>query len=137
MNNIKATSTIYLTHNSNCCLLVSAAISVQNAVGIELIPVVFINDGTGSPVKASNSWTSYAMKGSGDVYVAGSAIKPGKQQIVVKLLLYQCFCQIMLCNYVKRRMNCVVIFVFIVQKQRVMYQDQFMLILKQRLKKVW
>lgn len=32
-------------------------------------------------------------------------------------------------------MNCVVIFVFIVQKQRVMYQDQFMLILKQRLKR--
>lgn len=49
---------------------------VQNAKGIELIPVVFINDGTGSPVKASNSWNSYAMTGSGDVYVAGNTIKP-------------------------------------------------------------
>lgn len=90
VNNIKATSTIYLTHNSNCCLLVSAAISVQNAVGIELIPVVFINDGTGLPVKASNSWTSYAMKGSGDVYVAGSAIKPttnSSQTFTVSMLL--------------------------------------------------
>lgn len=90
VNNIKATSTISLTHNSNYCLLVSAAISVQNAVGIELIPVAFIYDGIGSPVKASNSWTSYAMKGSGDVYVAGSAIKPttnSSQTFTVSMLL--------------------------------------------------
>ena len=90
VNNIKATSTICLTHNSSYCLLVSAAINVQNAMGIELIPVAFIYDGIGSPVKASNSWTSYAMKGSGDVYVAGNAIKPttnSSQTFTVSMLL--------------------------------------------------
>lgn len=77
VTNIKATtSTMYLNHNCSSSLLVYATIYVQNAKGIELIPVVFINDGTGSPVKASNSWNSYAMAGSGDVYVAGNTIKP-------------------------------------------------------------
>ena len=105
VNNIKATiSTMYLTHNSNCCLLVSAAISVQNAVDIELIPVVFINDGTGLPVKAS--WNSYAMAGSGDVYVAGNTIKPttnSSQSFTVSMYLPNNAMQ--LCNK-KNKLRC-------------------------------
>ena len=52
--------------------------------------VAFIYDGIGSPINASSSWTLYAMKGSGDVCVAGNAIKPttnSSQTFIVSMLL--------------------------------------------------
>ena len=91
VKNIDATiSNMYLRHNTASCLIVNATISVQNAKGIELLPIAFIYYDLNNVVKASEDWSSYAMTGSGGVHVVGKTIKPivnSRQTFFVSMVL--------------------------------------------------
>lgn len=80
VNNVKADYTnVRLLHNSinyMQSMVIAADLYVENAKGVELVPVAFIEDNDGNSIKASNSWTSYRRPASGDVYVRGASIKP-------------------------------------------------------------